>query len=156
MSDQIEGVEIWNSLKKEGEMSYLMILYAAHMREKDEEDSACVFAAYTSLEKHSCQLIYPVLHQENQSLPVLITHCPSSLIRTHWLASSNSKSWRSSTRFAYSGSALRLRFRCLASHSGSGRAVDEPEIVYTGTAELLESFIPVVISRISNFQERES
>lgn len=67
--------------------------------------------------------------------PVLMTHCPSSLTRTHWLASSNSKSCRSSIRLAYSGSFLRLRFRFFASHSGRGRAVDEPEMVYTGTAE---------------------
>lgn len=71
----------------------------------------------------------------NDRIPVLITHSPSSLTLTHWLASSNSKSWRSSIRLAYSGSFFRLRFRFLASHSGRGRAVEEPEIVYTGTAE---------------------
>lgn len=38
-------------------------------------------------------------------------------------------------RLAYSGSLFRLRFRFLASHSGSGRAVDEPDMVYTGTAD---------------------
>lgn len=73
--------------------------------------------------------------------PVLITHWPSSLARIHWLASSNSKSCKSSTRLAYSGSFLRLRFRFLANHSGRGRAVDEPEIVYTGTAEWLLIFM---------------
>lgn len=77
----------------------------------------------------------------NYDAPVLITQSPSSLTRTHWLASSNSKSWRSSIRFAYSESFLRLRFLFLASHSGSGLAVDEPEIVYTGTADWLLSFI---------------
>lgn len=76
---------------------------------------------------------------------MLITHWPSSLTRIHWLASSNSKSCRSSTRLAYSGSFLRLRFRFLASHSGRGRAVDEPEIVYTGTAEWLLIFMMLLI-----------
>lgn len=71
------------------------------------------------------------------SIPVLITHWPSSLTLTHWLASSNSKSCNSSIRLAYSGSVLRLRFRFRASHSGRGRAVEEPEMVYTGTAEWL-------------------
>lgn len=71
----------------------------------------------------------------SQDIPVLMTHSPSSLTLMHWLASSNSKSCRSSIRLAYSGSFFRLRFRFLASHSGRGRAVEEPEIVYTGTAE---------------------
>ena len=71
------------------------------------------------------------------SIPVLITHWPSSLTLTHWLASSNSKSCNSSIRLAYSGSVFRLRFRFRASHSGRGRAVEEPEMVYTGTAEWL-------------------
>lgn len=75
------------------------------------------------------------------SAPVLMTQSPSSDTLMHWLASSNSKSWRSSTRLVYSISFLRLRFRFLASHSGSGRAVDEPDIVYTGTAPWLVSFI---------------
>lgn len=44
-------------------------------------------------------------------------------------------------RFVNSGSFFRLRFRFLASHSGKGRAVDEPEMVYTGTAEWFVSFI---------------
>lgn len=74
-------------------------------------------------------------------VPVLITHSPSSLTRTHWLASSNSKSCSSSTRFAYSASCFRLRFRLRASHSGRGRAVDAPAMVYTGTTLGLESFI---------------
>ena len=73
--------------------------------------------------------------------PVLMTHWPSSLTRTHWLASSNSKSCSSSTRLAYSASFLRLRFRFRASHSGSGRAVDAPAMVYMGTAPWLVSFI---------------
>ena len=50
-------------------------------------------------------------------------------------------------RLAYSGSLFRLRFRFLASHSGSGRAVEEPEIVYTGTAEWFDNFIFAVRSR---------
>lgn len=62
-------------------------------------------------------------------IPVLITHCKSSLTLMHWLASSNSKSCKSSMRLAYSGSFFRLRLRLRASHSGSGRAVDEPEMV---------------------------
>ena len=85
------------------------------------------------------------LHRCNQKtrviLPVLITHSPSSLILTHWLASSNSKSCSSSTRFAYALSFFRLRFRFLASHSGNGRAVPSPAIVYTGTDESVVSFI---------------
>jgi len=52
-------------------------------------------------------------------------------------------------RLAYSGSVLRLRFRFLASHSGSGRAVDEPDIVYTGTAEWLLIFISVEELRVT-------
>lgn len=88
--------------------------------------------------------VHHALLRVSGDLPVLITHSPSSLTRTHWLASSNSKSCRSSTRFAYSGSDLRLRFRFLASPSGNGRAVEEPEIVYTGTEEFVESFMASV------------
>ena len=80
-------------------------------------------------------------------LPVLITHSPSSLILTHWLASSNSKSCSNSTRFAYSLSFFRLRFRFLASHSGNGRAVPSPAIVYTGTDESVVSFILLASAR---------
>ncbi|KAL9117165.1 MAG: hypothetical protein Q9187_006302 [Circinaria calcarea] len=47
-------------------------------------------------------------------------------------------------RLAYSGSFFKLRFRFLASHSGNGRAVEDPEIVYTGTVEWFDSFISVV------------
>jgi len=66
---------------------------------------------------------------------------PSSLTRMQLLASSNSKSCRSSMRFAYSESCFKLRFRLRASHSGNGRAVEEPEMVYTGTAPWFVSFI---------------
>lgn len=61
--------------------------------------------------------------------PVLTTQSPSSLALTHALASSNSKSCKSSMRLAYSGSCFKLRFLLRASHSGKGRAVDDPEIV---------------------------
>ena len=70
-----------------------------------------------------------------------MTQWPSSLTLTHELASSKPKSCRSSTRFANSGSCLRLRLRCRINQSGSGRAVEDPAIVYTGTAEFVESFI---------------
>lgn len=78
------------------------------------------------------------------ALPVLINHSPSSLTLTHELASSNSKSCNSSMRFANSASCFKLRFRLRISQSGSGRAVEEPAMVYTGTAEFVESFMVVV------------
>jgi hypothetical protein len=83
-------------------------------------------------------------------IPVLITQSPSSLALTQELASSKSKSCRSSTRFANSGSCLRLLFLFLISQSGSGLAVSEPEIVYTGTAERLEIFI-VAATWVDNY-----
>ena len=46
-------------------------------------------------------------------------------------------------RVAYSGSFFRLLFRFLANHSGRGRAVEEPEMVYTGTAEWLLIFMAI-------------
>lgn len=70
---------------------------------------------------------------------MLMTQSPSSLTLIHELDSSNSKSCRSSTRFWYSASFFKLRFRRRASQSGSGRAVSEPEIVYTGTVPGLVS-----------------
>lgn len=68
-----------------------------------------------------------------------MTQSPSSLTRTHWLASSKPKSCSSSTRFANSGSFFKLLpivslyfgllsnifphlFLRRISHSGSGRA----------------------------------
>lgn len=44
-------------------------------------------------------------------------------------------------RLAYSASFLRDRFRFRASHSGKGRAVEEPAMVYTGTALWFVSFM---------------
>jgi hypothetical protein len=41
-------------------------------------------------------------------VPVDMTQSPSSLTRTHWLASSKSKSCSNSTRLANSGSFFRL------------------------------------------------
>src|SRR5436190_23651665 len=73
-----------------------------------------------------------------------MTQFPSSLTRTHELASSNSKSCNNSIRFANSGSFLRLRLRLRMSHSGSGRAVFAPAMVYTGTTEWVEIFMPQV------------
>jgi hypothetical protein len=73
--------------------------------------------------------------------PVLTTHSPSSLTRTHWLASSNSKSCSNSTRFAYSLSFFKLLFRLRASHSGSCRDVPSPAMVYTGTEESVVNFM---------------
>jgi hypothetical protein len=74
-----------------------------------------------------------------------MTQSPSSLTLIQLLASSNSKSWRSSTRFAYSGSFFKLRFRLRASQSGSGLAVEAPEIVYTDTSLGLVSFMAEVV-----------
>src|SRR5215469_3856666 len=71
-----------------------------------------------------------------------MTQFPSSLTRTHELASSNSKSCNNSIRFANSGSFLRLRLRLRISHSGSGLAVFAPAMVYTFTAEWVEIFMP--------------
>lgn len=94
------------------------------------------------------------------NLPVLMSQFPSSLTRTHELASSNSKSCSSSILFANSGSFFRLRFRLRMSHSGSGRAVFAPAMVYTGTAECVESFICPVRNkfvggkRSNNYQNR--
>jgi hypothetical protein len=62
------------------------------------------------------------------------------------LASSKSKSCKSSTRFMYSGSFFKLRFRLRASQSGSGLAVSDPEMVYTGTSWGLVSFIAAVVA----------
>ena len=101
-----------------------------------EVDSVYVFAVYMSLADLQYHIL-PELQVEVgkqaysavEDVPVLITHSPSSLTLTHWLASSNSKSCSSSMRLAYSGSFLRLLFRFLASHSGRGLAVEEPEIV---------------------------
>jgi hypothetical protein len=72
---------------------------------------------------------------------VLITQWPSSLTLTQELASSKPKSCNSSILLANSGSCFKLRFRCRISQSGRGRAVEEPAMVYTGTAEFVESFI---------------
>lgn len=80
---------------------------------------------------------------------MLINQLPSSLTLTHELASSNSKSCNSSTRFANSASCFKLRFRLRINQSGSGRAVDEPATVYTGTAEFVESFMVVVFMSAS-------
>lgn len=131
-----------------GEMSCSEILYAWQKIARDEVNNAYVSEACRYLYTPSCKLLRGSNRERDigcrgeeerkaykTDAPVLITHWPSSLTRIHWLASSNSKSCKSSIRFAYSGSFLRLRFRFLASHSGSGRAVEEPEMVYTGTAE---------------------
>ena len=110
-----------------------------HRIKRGEVDNVCGSAACRSLkmlltitEKQLFERIY---------IPVLITHCWSSLALMHWLASSYSKSCRSSIRWAYSSSVFRLRLRLRASHSGRGRAVDEPDIVYTGISEWLLIFI---------------
>lgn len=58
-------------------------------------------------------------------------------------------------RFAYSGSCFKLRFRFRASHSGNGRAVEEPEIVYTGTVPWLDNFISLLFSSASEAGELE-
>jgi len=87
--------------------------------------------------------------EDGNKIPVLTTQSSSSLTRTHELASSNSKSWRSSIRLANSGSCFKLRFRLRASHSGRGRAVEEPEIVYTGTADVFVSFIVPALHKYS-------
>ena len=83
---------------------------------------------------------------------MLITHSPSSLTRMHWLASSNSKSWSNSTRLEYSGSDFSLRLPLCANHSGRERD-EEPERVYTGTDELLESFM-ITIGMVTMVQSR--
>lgn len=109
------------------------------------EDSAYVSAACMCLFSAMLSAIsayssgYTVIAED--VLPVLITQSPSSLIRTQELASSNSKSCSSSMRLANSGSCFKLRFLLRTSHSGSGRAVEAPETVYTGTVDWLVSFI---------------
>lgn len=114
--------------------------YGEHKRATGAASSGCVSAAYMYLLKLSA-ISGTSLLPGRRNLPVLITHSPSSLTRTHELASSNSKSCSSSTRFEYSASFLRLRFRFRASHSGSGLAVSAPAMVYMGIVPLLLSFI---------------
>lgn len=79
-------------------------------------------------------------------VPVLITQLPSGEMRTQEDASSNSKSWSSSIRFAYSVSFFKLRLRLRASHSGKGRALEAPAMVYTGTEACVESFMVKQVS----------
>ena len=103
------------------------------------EGNVCEFGAYKCLD----MIIEGPLEKLRKNLPVLITHCPSSLALMHALASSNSKSCNSSTLFAYSGSFFRLLLRFRANHSGRGRAVEDPEMVYTGTEDWFDNFIVV-------------
>ena len=88
-------------------------------------------------------------------LPVETTHSPSSEILIHELDSSKPKSWSNSTRFAYSGSFFKLRFLWRTRCSGSGRAVELPETVYTGTDEAFVSFMTICTAshHITNVNE---
>lgn len=136
------GGETWNSLRKEEETFRLVCLYGVRMRERGAVSSGYVSVVYRFLEievsilrRYNFESERRITSQQKGDSPVLITQSPSSLTRTQELASSNSKSWSSSILLANSGSCFKLRFRLRASQSGRGRAVDEPETVYTGTAE---------------------
>jgi hypothetical protein len=78
-------------------------------------------------------------------VPVDMTQSPSSETLTRTEALSKWKSCSSSTRFWYSMSSFRLRFRRRASQSGRFLPAP-PETVYTDTASGLESFILAVLA----------
>lgn len=59
-------------------------------------------------------------------------------------------------RLAYSGSDFKLRLRFRASHSGKGRAVDDPEMVYTGTAEELVRCMSTVATEYRQIKNLET